>query len=379
MSKSSADRLFARIGPLKILHSSPPMIETTVAILTALVVIATLLPFSRNEYWWIRGWDFPRLQVACLALLLVGVALATSAWETGLGRAVLIGSAGCFLYQAYRILPYTRLARHEVKSARDCNRDRRLRLLSSNVLISNRDTERMLAQIRKHQPDIVVTLESDARWQTALDTLQPEYPHAIKQPLDNAYGMHIYSRLPFEEAKVEFLVEPGIPSVHGTVVLPSGDRVRLHFIHPTPPSPTENERSTERDAELVIVAKRVAQESGPIIVTGDLNDVAWSTTTRLFRKLSRLLDPRIGRGMFNTFHAHWFFMRWPLDHVFHSDHFTLVELRRLRSIGSDHFPILIDLALEPERAPEQEAPQADSDDHQLAEEKLARAGKAGKT
>ena len=59
-------------------------------------------------------------------------------------------------------------------------------------------------------------------------------------------------------------------------------------------------------------------------------------------------DPRCGRGMFNTFHADYPFMRFPLDHVFHSAALALVAMRRLPHIGSDHFPILVELQLDAE-------------------------------
>ncbi|MEO7935915.1 MAG: endonuclease/exonuclease/phosphatase family protein, partial [Dokdonella sp.] len=100
-------------------------------------------------------------------------------------------------------------------------------------------------------------------------------------------------------------------------------------------------------------------------------DVAWSSTTRLFRKLSGLLDPRVGRGMFNTFHADWWFMRWPLDHLFLSSHFTLKQLRRLPSIGSDHFPLLTVLQFTPKRGAAQKGLDADADDHARAKAKQA--------
>ena len=103
-------------------------------------------------------------------------------------------------------------------------------------------------------------------------------------------------------------------------------------------------------------------------MAGDLNDVAWSATTRLFRKISGLLDPRVGRGMFNTFHVDYPLLRWPLDHLFHSEHFTLCFIDRLPSIGSDHFPLLTCLTLDMHRGASQDGLSADDADHDWAAE-----------
>jgi hypothetical protein len=53
--------------------------------------------------------------------------------------------------------------------------------------------------------------------------------------------------------------------------------------------------------------------------------------------------------MFNTFHAKFWFIRFPLDHLFHSDHFTLSKIFRLLGFGSDHFALLTELVFEPGR------------------------------
>ncbi|WP_223467796.1 endonuclease/exonuclease/phosphatase family protein [Massilia soli] len=329
------------------------------------------MPLSRLAVWWIRDFDFPRLQLAVLASALLIAQLVFLDLSEFVSHALITITAACLLYQAWWIVPYTKVFPHEVKVAISNDSADRIRIMTANVLTPNRNTDGLIALIRKHEPDVFVTLETDAWWQERLDVLEDDYPFSMKCPLDNLYGMHVYSRLALEDSAIQFLVEDDIPSMHTMVVLPSGRKVRIHFLHPAPPSPTEHDESTERDAELLVVAKSVKGLDTPVIVAGDLNDVAWSTTTRLFRKMSGLLDPRIGRGMFNTFHADHWFLRWPLDHLFHSQHFTLSFIMRLPSFGSDHFPVLVELAYDRARGAEQEGLVPDADDEALAEEKIA--------
>lgn len=346
--------------------------DHALAAVALLVIAATLLPMVRHDAWWVRSFDFPRAQV-----LVVGVAAAAglllrrpwSGWETALFAALVLALA----WQVRCIAPYTPLLGKEVRAARVRPGDAQIAILVANVLMTNRSAGELLRQVRERQPDLVLTLEPDAWWEKALAPLDVDYPHSVRRPLDNCYGMLLHSRLPLEDASVRFLLSAAIPSIHARVVLPSGARCRLHCLHPEPPSPTEAERSTERDAELLVVAREVRECDEPTIVAGDLNDVAWSYTTKLFQKISGLVDPRKGRGFYNTFDARRPWLRFPVDHVFHSTDFELLELARLGRFGSDHFPIFVRLVHHPAAEAVQEAPAADRRDVALAEEKIEKA------
>ncbi len=336
-------------------------------VLTGILMVATLLPLSSKSHWIVRGFDFPRMQLFIFAILLLASQLyflSLSEWLTW----ILTGATFfCTVWQFWWIYPYTPLCKKEVLQSKNHSTENQISIITSNVLTSNRNAAALVALVHTYAPDILVTLESDQWWEDQLKELEDEMPYTVKCPLDNLYGMHVYSRLPLQGEEVAFLVEEDVPSIHASVKLRTNDQVRVHFLHPAPPSPTENETSTERDVELIIVAKSVKDSTQPLIVTGDLNDVAWSSTTRLFRKISGLLDPRVGRGMFNTFHVNYPLFRWPLDHLFHSHHFTLKEIRRLPSIGSDHFPLYTSLVFTPGHA-NQEGLEAELEDKMRARE-----------
>jgi endonuclease/exonuclease/phosphatase (EEP) superfamily protein YafD len=345
-----------------------------ILIATIILAILTLLPLWRCEVWWVRSLDFPRLQLFVISLFLLVMQTILLDFSHFSAWGLFVVALLCFVYHAWWIVPFTPIFPVEVSPPKSADNQRMIRIMTANVLTPNRNAKALIELVRENGPDIVVTLESDGWWQAQLETLETDYPHTIKCPLDNLYGMHVYSRLPLKDSNIEYLVEPDIPSMHTLVTLPSGDNVRMHFLHPAPPSPTQNKESSERDAELVIVARSISDTDAPVIVAGDLNDVAWSETTRLFRKISGLLDPRVGRGMFNTFHAKIWFLRWPLDHVFHSEHFTLSSIRRLRSFGSDHFALFTELVFENGRDVQQSGLDADQEDLAWAKAKADNQG-----
>jgi endonuclease/exonuclease/phosphatase (EEP) superfamily protein YafD len=330
------------------------------------VVVATALPLLRADAWWIRWFDFPRLQILAAGMLLLGAAPFYADHYLFLG---LLGAA--VAYQAYMMFPYTPLAPRQVQRSRRAAPESTVRLLFANVLMPNRNSARLRELIRDTDPDLVLAVEADEWWRGELHHLAEARPHAVEHPRDNTYGMLLYSRLELLEPKVMFLVQQDVPSIHARLRLRGGQEVELRCLHPRPPAPQEAEQSTERDAELLIVGKDLKRRRAPAIVIGDLNDVAWSITSYRFRRISGLLDPRVGRGFYPTFHARYPFLRYPLDHCFHSKHFRLASLRRLGKFGSDHFPMCIALSYEPDAAAEQAEPQPDAGDRREADRKIA--------
>ena len=337
-----------------------------------LYVASSLIPLLKSDAWWIRGWDFPRLQFAVVGLAaMLLLALAIPGWPLH-KIALLLILAGSLAVDAYRIAPYTRLARVESLPAGRADSGQRLSIVVSNVLQDNKDPEPLRRVLADLSPDLVLLLEVDRRWMDDLAGLKSSHPFRVAQPLDNAYGIALFSRLGLAQARLGYLLEADIPSIRAQVVLGSGERVEVFGIHPRPPEPRSGD-STERDAELILVARKARESKLPVIVMGDLNDVAWSHTTRLFRRISGLLDPRIGRGHFPTFPVALPFLRYPLDHVFHSKSLRLADFRVLPDIGSDHFPVYAEFSLEPQGSAEQKSPQADSEDLREARETVGRA------
>lgn len=121
--------------------------------------------------------------------------------------------------------------------------------------MENREAEAFLDIVRKYDPDVILTVETDRWWEEALRTLEEKYPHTIKNPLDNTYGMLVHSRLKIIDPQIRFILMDSIPSMHMQVELPSGDRVFMHCVHPDPPNPEFPTETTERDTEVLIVRR----------------------------------------------------------------------------------------------------------------------------
>lgn len=351
------------------------IITIIVYVLGYFIVTVSLIPLIRNDNWVFRVFEYPRAQKLFINIFLLVVFVLIADWQSthAIVFTCLLGANA--LYLAYQVFPYTFLANRQLKDQKIPNQGGHFKLLICNVYQENRNVQKCIRCIEQYEPDIIILVETDSWWKSQLSHLEEKYKYRVMKPLENTYGMLLYSRLELIDSQVKFLIEEDVPSIHTKVKLPSGDLFHLYCVHPQPPVPNENPRSTERDAELLLIAKEAKTRKLPVVVAGDLNDVAWSYTSELFMKISGLLDPRRGRGFYNTFHAQHWFLRWPLDHIFCSKHFHLVDLQRLPTVGSDHFPMYVELALNHEQTEENARGEmkADREDVEMAEEKIEKA------
>lgn len=346
------------------------MIATVTAwVLPVFLSGITLLPLVRSDYWTFRILEYPRFQKLVLGLICLVSLFFLRHHVAEAFPWLFAASAACCVYLLVKIFPYTAVAPKEMLRVKDGAAEYALKIFTANVLQTNTEYQRMLRQIREMDPDLVFLVETDAEWERGMCGLEQHYPHTIKKPLDNTYGLLFYSRLPIRNERVVFRADAEVPSIEADVQLTCGKWLKVFGLHPKPPVPGESLHSTAKDKELMKVAFKVKEEPKPCIVMGDLNDVAWSHVTQLFRKVSGLLDPRRGRGFYSTFSARNWLMRIPLDYIFCSAHFGLARMMRMPYNGSDHFAMFIHLQYDSSCAAVQDAPAAAPEEQQEAAEK----------
>jgi len=313
-------------------------------------VTFTLLPLLAADYWWIRMFDYPHIQLTILtlvALITYFMRFEIKRWQDYVFVTVLIG---CFIFQYIKIHPYTPYAAYEVLNNTHQEKRKTIKLYTSNVLQTNEEYQLLINDYKEKDPDILLFVETNHTWmQEIKNTLPSSYKYRVEVPLDNTYGMLLYSKLELVNPQIKFLVDDSIPSIHTKVILASRDTIQLYTIHPTPPMPQHNPSSSDRDAEMMKIANLSRESKLPVIVLGDFNDVAWSATTSLFQNVSELLDVRKGRGFYNTFNAKNPVLRWPLDHIFISAEFRTITIELGADVNSDHFPTYTHLSFEPNK------------------------------
>ena len=310
----------------------------TYYIISAIFILASVLPLIPHQHWVFRVWEFGRIQLLVLQLITLCAGFLCISDRGTLFFITALVLVLVIIHNAIILIPYTALYR--VSPNKDISKQSRsISILSVNVYQFNKQFHKLIQLVQKVKPDILLTMESNQAWEDALGELEKDYPNYKKIALENTYGIHFYTKLEVKEMNVNYFISEDLPSIEACIVLENDMQFTFFGVHPPPPSPTEEDTSRERDGELLALGKRVLETEGPVIVVGDFNNVAWAKSSILFRKTSKLIDPRVGRGFVSTYHAKYKLLRFPIDLCFHSPHIFIQDFKTLQNVGSDHLPL----------------------------------------
>jgi endonuclease/exonuclease/phosphatase (EEP) superfamily protein YafD len=205
---------------------------TLVWILTCLLAVATVLPSVPCPSGIVRVCEFPRLQIAALAILLMLALLMFDAANTerGIlwavqGLIVLAQGRAAFMYTSFHPV-------QSVQNSEPSDPGRSLRIFSANVKLSNRSYGLTLDIAQKADPDIALFMEVDDAWIAALAPLTSGMPHSVACPRDDTYGMLLLSRFPLVNPETRYLVFDTVPSIKTGVQLRSGEIIREPLSNP---------------------------------------------------------------------------------------------------------------------------------------------------
>ena len=291
--------------------------------------LATLAGFFGSSWWVLDLFAGFRHQLAA-GLLACALFSVLAKWHKTAGVMTLLAMVNLVLIVPLFFGP-----------SRPVSRD--LRVLSFNVLGANRRFGEVIDFIRRSGADVVVLHEVTGSWEEAVADASEldawSYEITRTRTGDDLFGSLVLTR---PGARVESygfgLTDPRAVEI----LLPHG--VAMLAVHPL--SPSNQFRAKQNDRQLQFAADWAADQSGPAIVVGDFNATPWSYPFRRLIASAELSNSEKGFGLDLSYPADGNpLLRVPIDHLLHSDHLAVVDRRLGPAMGSDHFPLTVDLAL----------------------------------
>ncbi len=295
------------------------------------VVGAHVLAFDRYHLVFLL--DSYTLWILLPALPVAVAALSFRAWPLAIAAGIVVVALCAWVVPpALRTVPVSAGAR----------RAPRVRIASANLRYDNEEHGPLLAELARAHADVVVMEEVTPPWWRAIvaSGLTASHPHVARSVRDDPGGMVVLSRLPMHQVVVRHA--GGWPIITATLEV-RGRPVHLAGVHLVAPLDTFD-RNQRAQREITGIARRLAR---PRVLVGDFNA---SPYNRWFGEL-------LGLGLRDAHEAvgRPFATTWPnglhhlppllLDHLFADPPLVPLRVREGRGAGSDHRPIVVDLAV----------------------------------
>ena len=308
-----------------------------VAIPAAALAVVSLVAFGGRWVWWLDVLANFRPHYLA-ALTVMGLVLMMSRWKR-VGIAALAAASINLALVAPLFLGSPGEAGPEAAS---------MRVMSFNLLSTNKSYAEVLGYIEAVDPDLVLLHEASRPWEAAVESLGPGYEVIRPRSDDLIFGTLVLVR-GAETDSVSYGFAETQPRAVEIAFRPEGWPVRARVLSTHPLAPTGGARARLRDEQLGFAAEWAARQGdGPFAVVGDFNATPWSWPFRKMMSQARLQNSQIGFGLQPSYpSASSPLLRVPIDHLLHSDALVVGDRRLGPAMGSDHFPLIVDLHLTP--------------------------------
>jgi endonuclease/exonuclease/phosphatase (EEP) superfamily protein YafD len=224
------------------------------------------------------------------------------------------------------------------------------RIMFVNVRVHNDDYEAVRELVAVENPDIVGFAEVDDAWIEGLWALNAGYPHSVQRAEPDAHGLALFSRFPIRELETSPYIQDGILTAIIVDVEMLSTHTSLYLTHPN--SPVSPGLAALRNVQLESLAEKIrADRNREQILFGDLNTTPWSPHYARLEKQTGLVNAAAGRGYWPTWPT-WptwtgglSMLKIPIDHCLLSDGFHVQSFRTGADVGSDHLPVIVDIAV----------------------------------
>lgn len=219
-----------------------------------------------------------------------------------------------------------------------------VRVASANLRYDNPEHAPLINELEAADADIIVLEEVTPAWWRAIarSELLSSHPVTVKALRDDPGGMAILSRHPLTDVDVKHA--GGWPIITATAEL-GGRPVHLAGVHLV--APLETFQRNQRAQRAITAIARTLER--PRVLVGDFNASPYNRWHQQLLDLGlRDAHEAVGRPFATT---------WPngrhllppllLDHLFADPPIVPVRVREGRGVGSDHRPIVVDLAITP--------------------------------
>jgi endonuclease/exonuclease/phosphatase (EEP) superfamily protein YafD len=307
-----------------------------VAIPAVAIALVSLAAFAGRWVWWLDVLANFRAQYV-VALLALGLLLMMSKWRR-LGYGVLTVA----IINVVVVLPLFVGSPGDLVAGAPT-----VRVMSFNLLSTNESYAEVLEYIESIDPDVVLLHEASRPWEVAVDGSDLGY-EVIRPRSDNLiFGTLVMVRGQDVEA-VSYGFAATQPRAVELFFRPMGWAEGITLLSTHPLAPTEKERAQLRDAQLDFATDWAMKASNPFVVVGDFNATPWSAPFRKMMSQASVRNSQSGYGLQASFAATSnVLLRVPIDHLVHSPEFAVQDRRLGPAMGSDHFPLIVDLQLTP--------------------------------